>query len=366
MRACRPLRTMLQLASLALMIISWAREVQACVICVPYPKDTHADSLLESDTIVIAREDPAEPFSFAIIKVLKGATNDQPIELFLNSQTRRRLNLNPDDVVVLYRRNAESQWSWLAYADIEYQRIISIVLANADGWRVKNGSQERVAFFARLLTSSHPTIREQAYLEVGRVPYTWIKQIADAVPREEMRRFLADWRLIEWHRLYILMLGNSGHPEDRAYIREQFESAARFGLSRRLSAWTVAFVESHPETAIEEIEKLYFRRAGRKSVELEAVMQGLSVLTADAGVLVGPRVANYRRRVTRSYAALIDRYPEMAGFVARDLTTWKRRALVDRLSRVALNRKILDPGSEWALDYYLSVANRFPSLGEIN
>ena len=224
--------------------------------------------------------------------------------MFLDSKTRRLLGPNPRDGVVLYRRYADSRWSRLAYADIDYQKAISVILAQADRWRIKDGPQERVAFFSRLLTSSHPTIREQAYLEVGRVPYMWIKGVSGAVPRKEMRRFLADWRMTEWHRLYILMLGNSGHSDDRAYIRMRFQDAARYGRSRDLSAWTVAFVESHPETAIEEIEELYFRRAGRQQDELDAVTQGLSVMAAGGGVIAGPRKATFADALSRAMRPL--------------------------------------------------------------
>lgn len=360
------LRMIAGVASLVLMTISWAFEVQACVVCIPYPTTTHTDLLLKSDTVVLARENPAEPYSFAIVRVLKGMATDRPIKLLLGSKTRRSLSLHPEHGVVLYRGNTESDWELLAYADPEYQKFISYVLAHADAWRANGGARERVAYFSQLLRSSHRTIRKQAYLEVGQAPYNRIRQISDAVPREEIRAFLADWRLIEWHRLYILMLGNSSHPEDRAYIREQFEGAARYGISRNLSAWTVAFIEANPESAIEEIEDLYFRRTGRAQDELEAVAQGLSVVTTDSNVLPVPRIGNFRRRIARSYETLVDQYPEMAGFVARDLMTWKRRALVDPLSRIAADNNTLDPGSAMAVASYLSLAPQFPSLGARN
>ncbi len=224
------------MVSLLLMALPWVYEARACVVCIPYPTKTHADVLFESDTIVMAREDPADPFSFAITQTLKGTTNDQSVGLLLDSKTRQSLRLNKQDAVLLYRRHAEADWGRLGYADSEYQKVISTLLERADRWRAKGGSQERLEFFSRLLTSSHPTIREQAYLEVGRAPYALIRQIAGAVQREELRRILADrrrteWRVAEWRRLYILMLGNSIHLDDRLYIRNRFGEAARLGLS---------------------------------------------------------------------------------------------------------------------------------------
>ena len=336
------------LALWALVAVLWRSEAQACVICVPYPTVTHADVLLNSEIVVMARENPDKPFSFIVTEILKGEVDRQPSELLLDSQTRRRLNLNPSDRVILYRNGADAKWARLTYADVAYQEIISEVLERTDIWPSHGNSSERVAYFSQLLNRSHRTIRSQAYLEVGRAPYSRIREVAQLVPREEMRQFLSDWRLIEWHRLYILMLGNSGHPDDRAYIRDRFESAAKSGISRNLSAWTVAFIETNPDSALGEIEELFFRGKGRSFEELEAVLQGISVAAESNGGLALPHIAALRRQATLSFEALLDSYPHMAGYVARDLTIWKHRALVDRLTRISESKVLSDPGSAYA------------------
>jgi hypothetical protein len=56
----------------------------------------------------------------------------------------------------------------------------------------------------------------------------------------------------------------------------------------------------------------------------------------------------------------------MAGLVAKDLTNWKTRALVPQLSKIKNGEPILDPSSLFAVDYYLSMASKFPAIKGIH
>jgi hypothetical protein len=319
--------------------------------------------LADCETVVLARENAEKPYHFTPVAVLKGAVDETNVEAFVDSTSRRKLRRNPGDAVVLARRQgAETDWRRIAYADRRYQRFVRAILKNTGDWEGFTGAERRIAFFAERLTSDHRLVRQQAYLEVGRAPYASIKTIAGSVPRDQILRFLANWRLIEWHNLYILMLAQSRLPEDLAYIRRKFESAARYGLETNLSAWTTAFVETHPDTALERIETLYFGNARRTRKELEAVFLGLSVLGSEGGVFAGPDLLGRRHRIVRSYGVLLEHHPPMAGRVARDLMTWQIRAFVDRLSTIARSETLLDSDTVFAMDYYLSMAGRFPEL----
>ena len=84
-------------------VMFWAPVAKACVICVPYPKTTHADLLVAGETVVAARENPDKPFSYRVVETLKRTRDAADIDLFLNSTARRKLSLNTQDVVVLAR-----------------------------------------------------------------------------------------------------------------------------------------------------------------------------------------------------------------------------------------------------------------------
>ena len=351
---------------LALVVMGWVSEARACVVCIPYPTVTHADILLTSDVVVMARENPEKPFSYSVTDVLKGVVDGEPSGVFVDSRTRRLLGLNPRDRVVLYRKTTGSQWRRLTYADVEYQGIVAAILQRSNAWGPDSRSPKRIAYFSQLLNNSQPTIGNQAYLEVGRAPYYQIKQVADLVPRAKVLQFLSDWRRIEWRRLYILMLANSGHTDDQALIRDKFIEVSKFGFTTNLSAWTVAFIEIDLEKAIQELEALYFRNERRSDEELAAVMQAISVIAGQDGGLPPTHRTKLRRRAIQGFETLLDRHPQMAGYVAKALTVWKQKALENRLADIASRKLVRDPGAAFAVDHYLSMAQRFPPVLKIH
>jgi hypothetical protein len=334
----------------------------ACAICVPYPKTTLADILIKADSVIMARENPEKPYFFTPVEILRGSADEDGFEAFIDSSSRRRLRLNSEHVVILLHRAAEAGWKYAAYADTEYQDFIKTIVKRSGGWQESKKENDRIAFFAKQLNHDHRYIREQAYIEVGRAPYSSIKLIAGSVPRDRIRGFLADWRLIEWHSLYILMLGQSRHPDDIAYIRQKLEAAARFGFKTNLSAWVTAFIEAYPDTGIEEIATLYFKRNDRTIEELEEVCTGLRVLGSERSISAAPGIMNRRRRIVNSYAVLLKHHPTMAEWVAKDLTAWRIQALVDQLAEIRQRERKHAPGLIFAVDYYLSVASMFLRL----
>jgi hypothetical protein len=349
-------------ATVASLVALCATEVAACPICVPYPKTTLADVFIESESIVLVREDNERPYVFRPLRVLKGTVDGPDIDAFIDSASRRRLKQNPDDFAVLVRETADDAWIYRCYATTDTQEFIRAIVEESTGWTGPRGSGRRVAFFTEHLTDPGPLIRNQAYLEVGRAPYAVIKTIAEAVPRDQILEFLANWRLVEWHNLFILMLGQSELPSDHDMIRNQFERRARFGIAINLSAWTTAYIETNPETGIEDVEELYLAMDRRTPDELEEVHRSLSVLGSEGGAVAEPRVARRRRRIVGSYAILLEHHPTLAGKVASDLTNWRTQALVGQLSSIVEGETELDPGSKMAVSYYLSMAPRFRSL----
>jgi hypothetical protein len=344
----------------------YAPVANACVICVPYPKTTLADVLNERKSVILAREKIGKPYLFYAVVVLKGAIDGNDFKAFINSADRRMLSKNLKDVAVFGKKDSGDDWRYIAYADREYQAFVREIILQADSWQKFNGNLRRIDFFAERLTNSNLRIRDQAYLEVGRAPYSSIKRIAGSIPRRQIRELLANWRLVEWHSLYILMIGQSRHPDDRAYIRNKLENYAQYQITLNLSAWVTAFIESQPDFGVEEVEKLYFSTRDRTQDELEEVLKGFSVLGSEGGISFKPEIVDRRHRIVKSYATLLDNYPIMAGLVAKDLTNWKTRALVPQLSKIKNGEPILDPSSLFAVDYYLSMASKFPAIKGIH
>lgn len=331
------------------------------MICVPYPETTLADRLLENKEIILARELANSPYLFAPIETIQGETTTPPIKIFCDSSTRRKLKLIAGSNVVLARKNKDAEWQLVTFADRQLQTFIRSLTQNGRDWTGALGVQQRVDYFAQHLTSEHPQIQKQAYLEVGRAPYDKIKSLAKDIPREQIYAFLGNIQYIEWRSLYILFLGQSSHPEDHDFIRQRVESSIHLSMTTNLAAWLTAFIETNPDTGVSEIEKWYFSSSGRPKDVIEEVVTSLSVLGSQTGSLNLPLFL-LRQKIVTSYATLLKNYPEMAGRVAKDLAMWRVRAHIDRLSEIQKTNSLVEPSEIYLLDYYLSMAKSYPSM----
>ena len=292
------------------------------------------------------------------LKPSEGGGTTVPIKMFCDSSTRRKLKAIPESVVVLAQKRSEDKWKLVTFADSEYQSFIRTITKSSSDWADAPGNQERVNYFAQHLSSEHPHIQEQAYLEVGRAPYGTIKTLAKNIPREQIYDFLGNILFIEWHSLYILFLGQSSRPEDHAYIRQQLESNVRLKMTTNLSAWLTAYIETNPETGVADIEAWYFNIPDRSKKELEQVMTSMSVLGSQSPHGERP-LFSLRKQIVNSYGTLLEQYPEMAGMVAKDLAMWQVRAHVDRLSEIQQANKVVEASEVYVLNYYLSMAKNY-------
>jgi hypothetical protein len=196
---------------------SLASVAEACMICIPYPQTTLADRLLQSKTVITAREKVEMPYTFNTVEVLKGKMEEGAFGAFINITARRMLK------------------------------------------------QNRVT----------------------------------------------------------------------------------------------AFIETNPDTGVEEIENMYFSNKSRTPDEIEEVCKGLSVLGSEGGFRDATELIARRQRIVASYGTLLENYPLMAGPVAKDLISWRERALVEQLTEINENESALDPDAKMAVTYYLWIAKRF-------
>jgi hypothetical protein len=316
-----------------------ARPVPACQICFPLPKKSIADRLIEAKPAVLAREDPQRPFHYRATEILKGAAPARPLDLFLDSGTRRLLRIFPDRSVLLARSGA--QWRRLAMVDAEVLPVVRHVLERGTKWPPR----ERVDYFAKLFGREHATLRDLAHLEIARAPYADIRRIGRGVPMKLVRASLADGRYMEWWALHILLLAQSDDPDDKRRIRETARSLVP---PLHLGAWATAYVEIDGAAAIGFLEDLYFRGAPRVE-QLREIALALSVQGS------GGR-AGLRDRIVASYRVLLDRHPALASAVLDDLLAWERRDMVPFMREFAKNRgRALMPDARLKLQRFLAL-----------
>lgn len=303
----------------------------ACTLCVGLPAKSDADYLIESDCVILAREDPNQPFSFAPVEVLKGDFDGREIDLLVDSLTRRRLSADNDRKVFLVQTKKNGAWRSLGIASEAFEAVCRRVLMSAPAWERVSERETRFEFFAQLFGHEDPQIFRLAYLEVSRAPYQTIRRLGRVTPRARFAAMLEKREFIEWRPLAILLLGQSRRPEDIQYLRDSLESAQRLGLTTTLAALASAAIEIDGPAAVAYLEENYFRSGTRTCEELREVIIALSLQGTE-----GTRTL--RNRIIAAYAVLLENRPNMSPLVARDMAAWNRTDLADQLRRIEASR----------------------------
>ena len=334
------------LPGLALLAGLLAQAANACQVCIPMPVKTLADRLLEADALVLAREDPARPFHYATVEILKGDPGETPIDAFLPSVDRRVLARYPQRHMLLARARPGGDWSALGLADADYERVVRRVLQHAGAWTpMETTNRQRLAEFVPLLGHADSRLHETAYLEIARAPYSEIRRIAATVPIAKVRGMLDEPRYLEWRSLAILMLAQSERPADRARIRTTLDDKQRLGSTFNLAAWATAYLAIEGESGIEHIRRWYLARPDRSREELQEIVEALSVHAGDD--------PSWRAPVMAAYRTLLDAHPALAPDIARDLIAWHRWELVERIRGIREAVAETDPPGAYLLGLYL-------------
>ena len=336
-------------ATIVVVFALWAPSARACILCLSYSKKTSADYIVDSDTVVFARENPARPFYYAPVETLKGHYDDgDAIPLLVDSTTSRELRLQPALRVALARDRPGGTWHRLGLAGSEYQAVMRVVA----GWSAGSKTlHERAAFFAPYLRHQDRALAELAFLELARAPYATIRDLRGTTPRDEIYRVLRDFTLVEWHGLYILMLGMSHRDDDLAFVRRRLETAAKYGITINLGAYATAFIEMVGADAVNALASEYFAGSGRSSAELLEIVNALSVQGKDGRIEV--RIA-----IVDAFGLLLEQHPELAGYVAKDLYDWKVMRFAPRLREILNSSVGLDEASQLVVAMYLSKADQ--------
>jgi hypothetical protein len=325
------------------------RLASACTLCIAYPKQSAADLLIESPCVVLARENPEQPFSYAPIEVLKGTANVGPIDLLLDSQTRRLLAADSNQVVLLARESQGTSWQNLGLANAEYIAMVRRLLAFAPHWQGPIGQSQRIEFFLSLWGNENATIRELAYLELARAPYAIIQRLAPAVPRQSIEPILREPIFIEWRPLAILLLAQSPVEADKQFILNSFHSAERIGITRNLGAWAAASIQVQGADAVTFIQHRYFSDPNRTKEELLEVLRAMSLHGSEGRM-------ELRDQIVTAYETLLDVHPQLMESIVKDLIAWKRSELIQRISTIESTGVTLDLPAQRAIRQYLTEA----------
>lgn len=280
----------------------------ACGVCIEKHEETMADRIRDADAVVIARESPERPRTFAPVAYLYGEEGGPDIPFLVDSSTKKRLERQPADGVLMLRKGKD--WSSAGYANSAWQKIAARIIETGPEWQ--NAPDARFAFFEELLHSGDRYLSRLAIDELSRAEYGRIRQMRQPITGEVARQYLEDRSIIPWRPFFILMIGLSDRDEDHTYLRERIAVAARVGGGPQLDALATALVEIDGPDGTDRLVKDWFNVPGRSSQEIRSVISALTThaVHGDPGL---------KDPVLAALAELPGRRPDVAGSVATAL-----------------------------------------------
>lgn len=259
---------------IVILFLCLLQSAHACQICLPYPEDTILDRINESESIVLARENPKKPFHLSPIEILRGDAVE--FDLYLPSPTKRLLKLYPNRSIAC--GYIDDEWQQIFEYEPQLRSLLNILIANEWG----EDKTVRAQFFAKYLTDRNSTIQRLAHVEVARAPYANIRSLQHSIPKDYLLSFLGDQRMLEWHSLYILLLAQMADEQDKVGIQKRFEILAEYRLTTQLAAWTLAYLETGKSAALESITNSYFHAKDRSTEEIREVIGALGTYASVA------------------------------------------------------------------------------------
>jgi hypothetical protein len=337
---------MLRLFATLVALLSVAGPAAACLVCIELPERTMADRLVEAEIVALAREDPARPFIYAPVALLRGG-DPPPIPFLVDSATRRRLAAAAEDAVLM-AHEPESGWVQLAYANKDVRQAADEILAAAPSWERDDAA--RFAYFAARHDHADPTIRQLALAEIAAAPYADIRTMQPRVTRAEIVRLLRDPGQLAWAPVHILFLGLSDDPADHALVRNAVEVAAKHGVRSHLAAWATAYAEIDGPPAVERLRALYFDDPPRDLAPLRAVVTAFSTLAEGGDPSLRPGIdAAFRALAARGP-------PALAAEAAKQLTWAQDWSHAETFTELLASGTLTDPAAEYVISLYLEAA----------
>lgn len=303
----------------------------ACSFHTYLPERTVVDRLLETENIVLARPDPENPFRFKAVTALEGTLEQADLPTLVDSSTRKRLQLNPDDTVLFARDGGPyGPFVRLAYIDPVYRQLLTTIMEQKDTW-IMGADQERYQVFADRLGHPERTIDRLALRELDRAPYALLQSLDMAPNSSETLQKL--WQPIEmpYIPIRILLLGFSDDTKARAELLAGLERGIAHGSVSYLGPYATALIESDKAAGVDTLQRLFLSNSTLRTAQLEPVIEAMAI-HADAAEINGN--AALRAHILDTLAEFVKASPERSDIIARQFLLRFDFGLSDALKSV--------------------------------
>ncbi|GAB4136560.1 MAG: hypothetical protein Tsb009_03690 [Planctomycetaceae bacterium] len=321
----------------------------ACPFC-SAPSLTLSEQMAQADSVVLVKwvegkkSDGKIPGSttYEIVEVSKGskATLKPGKKIIL---TRFRPAKKGDLFLLMGSKSVNIEWgSPLEVTKASYQYI-------SKAPNPEQPVQKRLVYFMKYLEFPDLLVSNDAYAEFANAPYKDIAAIADKMPRDRIRKWVASKETPQTRLgLYGLMLGLCGKPADAELMKKKILAKSddfRLGIDGVMSGYLLLTgeegLEVLDEHKLDSSSKVPFS-------ETYAAMQALRFLWT-----YSPKTVE-KSRLRKSMRNLLKR-PELADLVIADLARWKDWSIQDQLMKLYTKKEYNIPSIKRAIVRYMLV-----------
>jgi len=309
---------------LAVALLSLTATASACPFC-PAPQVTLSERVSQSNAVALGqwisatrktKEKPAST-TFQIVHL---AANPGKLLQPGNRVTlaRYRAAQAGDLFLLLGHRKTIIEWDDpLAVTETGYQYVIQAP---------PQESRDRIGYFLKFLEYPDETIAADAFNELASADYKQIAALADKLPRDKLRKWLADPDFTSPRLgMYGLLLGLCGTEEDAKLLARHIAATTkpsefRLGIDGMIGGYLVLTGSK----GLDFIDEKKLRDTTGPTTELFAAMQALRFMWTYGDTRIP------KERIKQSMRILIDR-ADLADIAITDLSRWKDWSVQDRL-----------------------------------
>lgn len=196
--------------------------------------------------------------------------------------------------------------------------------------------QVQLEFYLDYLEHPDSLLARDAYDEFASAPYDAIKKLKGEYDREQLLEWVRDTSLPpDRKRLYLVMLGVCGKPEDALMLEEMLQSSdsnQRGGLDSMIACYVTL---KGPE-GLKLIDKLFLANKDSQYADTYSAIMALRFHGTEGNVVP-------KERILESMRLILSR-PELADLVIPDLARWEDWSQIDALAKLF---KEADEKSSW-------------------
>ena len=311
-----------------LLFIAHVSEAEACPFC-PGPSTPLTEKLSQSEVAILATWVSAEEGTFkksgkTVFEVKEIVHQSDNNKLKIGDQVffnRHRVGKKGTLFLLLGTRGTRMIWD----PPIEVTETCFQYVTHAPALEEK--TTKRLRYFLKFLEHPDQKIATDAFAEFANAPFNQIALLADELPRDKFRKWLASSKTpVPRLGLYGLLLGLCGQESDIAFMEKKIKEPTkqiRMGIGGLISGYLMLTGSD----GLDQIDQSKFLSKDVAFSETYAAMEALSFIwTYKEG-----RISKARLR--KSMRLLLDR-PVLADRVIANLARWEDWTVIDRLMQL--------------------------------